>query len=185
VAARGHTSPPRIRTRTETRGSNTTSTFEYLGLSGAALSETRAGSTKGSSYDAYGQRISTTVSGVTHTYARNPHGDVSMLLGATGSATASYGYRPYGDLDTGLFAGDSDAVNPLNPYRFNDRRPDTGAESIDMGARRVRSSSWPVSPAGLLPRRARRTRAQLRPADPEPVRVRRGQTDQLRRDRWA
>jgi hypothetical protein len=76
----------------------------------------RAGVTSAFSYDANGERVSISKGGTTHTYARNPHGDISLLLNEAGSATASYGYRPYGDKDTGLFAEPGHTeTNPLNP----------------------------------------------------------------------
>jgi len=61
------------------------------------------------------------------------------LLGLSGSASAAYGYRPYGDEEQGTGAisqGDDAArANPFNLYRYSGKRVDTGAKSIDMGAR--------------------------------------------------
>jgi hypothetical protein len=116
---------------TETRGGQEqpATTLEYLGLTDAVSNETRGAETKRYGYDADLRRTGVTVSGGpspgSYTYGRNAHGDVSLLLQETGGAKASYGYRPYGDKDAGLFAGDDD-TNPLNPYRFNERRLDTG-----------------------------------------------------------
>lgn len=107
--------------------------------------------TKSYSYDAYGHRISMTNAPTggtasTSTYAYDVHGSVSLLLGDTGTATASYGYRAYGGADDELTAGDFDPSdrseatglldNPLNAFRYSGRRLDTGSGSIDMGARR-------------------------------------------------
>jgi RHS repeat-associated protein len=126
---------------TETRGGQPqTSTLEYLGLTDAVSNETRGSVSNRYSYDANLTRTGLSISGGNnsgnYTYGRNAHGDVSLLLQETGGAKAAYGYRPYGDKDTGLFAGDGDDSDPTNPYRFNDRRLDTGSGSIDMGARR-------------------------------------------------
>jgi RHS repeat-associated protein len=124
--------------------------FGYLGLTGAVVSETQSGTAamnRSYTYDAFDQRvgISVTEGGTTkdYTYARNVHGDISLLLNDAGSATAAYGYKPYGALDTdannnsvGLSRGDPSTINPRNPYRFNDRRFDPGSGSIEMGARR-------------------------------------------------
>jgi RHS repeat-associated protein len=129
---------------------NSTTSFGYLGLTGAAVTESQSGvrsATKSYTYDAFGRRVGMAVSegGTTRdfSYARNAHGDVSLLLNDAGTATAAYGYKPYGALDNdsggtaaGLSRGDTSATHPLNAYRFNDRRFDPGSGSIDMGARR-------------------------------------------------
>jgi RHS repeat-associated protein len=126
---------------TETRGGQEQpqTTLEYLGLTDAVSNETQGTVTKRYGYDANLSRTGVSVTGGpnpgSYTYGRNAHGDVSLLLQETGGAKAAYGYRPYGDKDPGLFAGDDD-TNPLNPFRFNDRRLDTGSGLIDMGARR-------------------------------------------------
>jgi len=59
-----------------------------------------------------------------------------MLLDSTGKAAASYGYRPYGDDDSGLSAGDTSKTNPTNPLRYTSKRYDSGSGTLDMGARR-------------------------------------------------
>lgn len=118
--------------------------FSYLGLSGEVTDERHetAGAlqtTKSYSYDAFGRRsgMSDTPAGgsaATYTFGRNVHGDVSLLVNAAGQAQAAYGYRAYGAED-GLSKGDT-TTNPLNPFRFNDKRWDSGSGSLDMGARR-------------------------------------------------
>ena len=57
---------------------------------------------------------------------------------------ASYGYGPYGREDRALTTGDriakddgtQDSYDPINPYRYTQRRFDSGSNTIDMGARR-------------------------------------------------
>jgi RHS repeat-associated protein len=97
--------------------------------------------TKDYGYDIYGHRTteSVTPSGqasATYTYAYNVHDSVSLLLDPTGTAKTSYGYRPYGDLDTALTGGEPDKNNPFNPYRYAAKRFDSGSQTVDMGARR-------------------------------------------------
>jgi RHS repeat-associated protein len=125
------------------------SCFSYLGLSDAASKETRVlGActdnptlTKSYAYDAGLERTSVTVSGSgpddgDFYFGRNVHGDVSLLVRDNGTTKASYGYLPYGQSDSGLSKGDFDPSDPLNPYRFNDRRLDPATGSEEMGARR-------------------------------------------------
>jgi RHS repeat-associated protein len=125
----------RLARETDSRAGGATN-FAYLGASGAVATETGSDGTKTYEYDALGQRYGMKSGDTAYSYSRNPHSDVSLLLSKTQGAAASYGYRPYGTMDNGLFAGDPNEVNPLNSYRFNDRRLDTGSGSIDMGARR-------------------------------------------------
>ncbi|CAA9486847.1 MAG: hypothetical protein AVDCRST_MAG85-999 [uncultured Solirubrobacteraceae bacterium] len=78
------------------------------------------------------------------TFGRDATSNVSMLLDETGKAQASYGYTAYGESDeamteerdafstTGATTNDK---NPLNPYRYTDKRLDTGSNTLDMGAR--------------------------------------------------
>ena len=133
--------------------------FTYLGLSGAVSEERQedaAGAelrTKSYGYDVFEERFGMTNkegaggSLERFSFGRNPHGDISLLVGSTGALKAAYGYKPYGDED-GKLTSKSDALksgatrntNPLNPYRFNDRRYDTGSNSVDMGARRFSPS---------------------------------------------
>ncbi len=131
-------------------GSPRTTLMSYLGLGTAVTRETHHNgddggdpllTTKSYSYDAYGHRIGMTNSptggtAATSTYGYDVHGSVSLLLGDTGTATASYGYRPYGGADAELTKGDLNADNPLNAYRYSAKRLDSGSGSIDMGARR-------------------------------------------------
>ncbi|MCA1712761.1 MAG: hypothetical protein LC789_14440 [Actinobacteria bacterium] len=71
------------------------------------------------------------------TYSYDPHGSTSLLVDeATGQASASYGYTPYGNQDMTLTKGDADQNSPLNPYRYTAKRFDSGSKTIDMGARR-------------------------------------------------
>ena len=49
------------------------------------------------------------------TYAYDLHGSVSLLLADSGTATASYGYRPYGAADPELTRGDANPDDALNP----------------------------------------------------------------------
>jgi len=72
-------------------------------------------------------------------YARNLHTDVSLLEKDLngGEVTASYVYKPYGAQDS-LSSGDPEGPEPLNSFRFNDKRLDSGSATLDMGARRYR-----------------------------------------------
>ncbi len=144
----------RVSWQKETQGSSTRKTlFSYLGLGGAVAEERHEDGagvlqrTKSYSYDVFEERVAMSnaeAGGQTDrfSYGRNVHGDVSLLVGLAGQAKAAYGYKPYGDEDSQLTSkneslkGGTGIPNPLNPYRFNDRRFDTGSNSIDMGARR-------------------------------------------------
>lgn len=119
--------------------------FTYLGLSGSVSSETltQSGSTtttKAYSYGPDDERVGMTATGGVNGdfyYARNAHTDVSLLAraGNTSDPEASYVYHPYGELDA-LSEGDPEDAEPLNSYRFNDKRFDSGSATVDMGARR-------------------------------------------------
>jgi RHS repeat-associated protein len=133
----------RVSTETESHngGGARTSDFGYLDISGDVSSETQRGSSasKAFTYDAYDVRIGATIttSGTQdYSLARNPHGDESMLVDDSGGLKASYAYKPYGNLDLSLSRGDVDPTDTYNPFRFNDRRFDTGSRTIDMGTRR-------------------------------------------------
>jgi RHS repeat-associated protein len=147
-----HDAFDRVSTESEKfNGTPRTTSFTYLDLTDAVVSETQTGTaprTKSYTYDAFEERVGMNVDeggGVKRdfTFARNVHGDISLLLNDSGSARAAYGYTPYGALDgdgtastRGLSQGDASRDNPYNPYRFNDRRYDSGSNTIDMGARR-------------------------------------------------
>lgn len=139
-----HDAFDRVVVEEETRAGTRRTEFSYVGLTDAVSQEEITGgahSLKRYRYDAYlsrtGAAFKTPAEVISdYTYARNVHGDVSLLIDAAGQAEASYGYKPYGDLD-GLTRESTDPKNdPLNPYRFNDRRYDSGSGSIDMGFRR-------------------------------------------------
>ena len=133
--------------------------FKYIGLSDdVSEEEQRNGSPEGSlnetksySYDAFGKRIGLNDkrpdgSSKDFTYGTDVHGSISLLLDETGKAQAAYGYTAYGDSDTELTeerdpwdAGGTRVLtpdNPLNPYRYSDKRLDSGSSTLDMGARR-------------------------------------------------
>lgn len=143
----------RVAEQTESHGatgSPRTTLLSYLGLGSAVSNETQHNgddgsdpllTTKSYSYDAYGHRSGLTNAptggtAATSTYGYDVHGSVSLLLGDTGTASASYGYRPYGAADAELTKGDLNADNPLNAFRYAAKRLDSGSGSIDMGARR-------------------------------------------------
>lgn len=171
VADYEHDALDRVAEQTESHdgGASRLTQFGYLGLTGQVAGETQfAGSsptpaqeltTKTYSYDVWGHRIAVSDDATDlgapgagdpaakpYTYAYDVHGSVSLLLDEAGTATASYGYRPYGAADDALTAGDFDPSdpdedtaredNPLNAFRYTGRRLDTGSGSIDMGARR-------------------------------------------------
>ncbi len=140
-------------------GQNRSSTFGYQGLTPFVTQERITGrdpTTKSYSYDSFGHLISMTDDPddpgqptKNYTYAYDVHGSISQLIDETGQVQASYGYTPYGSPDKGLTAGDTaDDVgqDALNPYRYAQRRMDTGMDAgttaksarfgIDMGARR-------------------------------------------------
>ncbi len=133
---------------TEKHGSDVRSiSFRYRGIGNdVASEEQRDGqggliSTKSYGYDQLGDKASLVVapqgqSATRSTYGYDPHGSISLLLGSNGTATAAYGYTPYGKTDTALTKGDAGATNPLNPYRYSGKRHDSGSGTLDMGARR-------------------------------------------------
>jgi hypothetical protein len=134
-------------------GKDRTTTLSYQGLTNLVTQEQQAGGTdpktKTYAYDAYGHRLSLTdknnATGATtsYSYGTDVHGSVSQLLDDAGDVKASYGYSAYGGSDApGLRQA------PLNPYRFSNRRMDsgtaasttqtvpTGSSGYDLGARR-------------------------------------------------
>ena len=143
----------RVVEQTESHGASgapRTTLMNYVGLGSQVSRETHHNgadgtapvtTTKTYAHDAFGHRVGMTNSptggtAANFTYGYDVHGSVSMLLGDTGSATASYGYRAYGGADSELTKGDVNADNPLNAYRYSGKRLDSGSGSIDMGARR-------------------------------------------------
>jgi len=134
-------------------GTSRTTDFTYQGVTKLVTEEKQSGGTnpktKTFSYDAYGHRISmtdkdnATAATETFTYANDVHGSVSQLITEGGTVKASYGYDAYGGEDAALSTGDLDDRSPINPYRFQADRLDSGsatatkpATSVDMGARR-------------------------------------------------
>jgi RHS repeat-associated protein len=124
-----------------------TTSLTYRGLSKDTTEEVQKDdsgtliTTKDYTYDAYGHRLSMTNTpngqpSQTFTYGYNVHDSVSQLIDSNGNATASYGYRPYGDADTGQTQGDTDTKNPTNAYRYGAKRFDSGSGTLDTGARR-------------------------------------------------
>jgi len=142
----------RLISESETHGSATscnakTTQFSYLGTTNNVTEEQQLNSTntlqttKDYTYDAYGHRLTETntpagSSATTYSYGYNVHDSVSVLLDPTGAAKATYGYRPYGDTDTALTQGDPDPNNPINAYRYEAKRYDSGSKTIDAGSRR-------------------------------------------------
>jgi RHS repeat-associated protein len=138
----------RVTRQTEQHGTAParTTVFDHLALTDQISREqhsTSAGPTrtKTYSYDAAGHRLgmTDTPNGGTptpYTYGYDVHGSVSLLLNATGSASAAYGYTAYGEIDKALSKGDTNDDDPLNPYRYTGKRYDSGSGTLDMGARR-------------------------------------------------
>jgi RHS repeat-associated protein len=122
-------------------GATKTTTFDYLGVSQRVTTETQTGSsntTKEYSYDAWGNRVSLKASGSQSgdwDYGYDARGSVSQLLDQAGQAKASYGYKPYGEEDTGATGGDPERTNPINAYRYDSKRLDPGSGTLQMGAR--------------------------------------------------
>ena len=149
-----HDALDRVVSQTETHpafpATPRTTTFSYLGLTPYQTREVQTNATgtlaaKDYSYDPAGRRLTMTntpYSGgvaqppTTYTYGYDTHGSTSQLLDPTGATKASYGYRAYGEADTDLTKGDTNAVTPLNPFRYSAKRMDTGSKTLDMGARR-------------------------------------------------
>ena len=143
-----------------------TTTFTYQALTNQATEEKQSGGlnpkTKSFSYDSYGHRLSmtetdnATLAQSNYTYGHDVHGSVSQLIDDTGKVKASYGYNAYGGSDASssdpqaLTTGDTNNLAPVNPYRYSNRRMDSGTASsgttaspvpngsagYDMGARR-------------------------------------------------
>ncbi|MDQ1743407.1 MAG: hypothetical protein QOE23_1746, partial [Pseudonocardiales bacterium] len=141
-------------TRQEKHGSTggPTTNFSYLGLSSKVTKEEQLGSggaisrTKDYSYDAYGSAngMTDTPTGQaskSYSYGKDPQGSVSQLIDDAGKAAAAYGYKPYGDTDGALSAGDPNKNDPINPVRFTEKRYDSGSGTLDMGARRFGPSN--------------------------------------------
>jgi RHS repeat-associated protein len=113
--------------------------FTYQGLTSLVSSETSGTQQKTYTYDASEQLVAMTRSPSNEfAYSGNVHTDVSLLLNLTdnGRVYASYGYKAYGAKEDGLTRFDTDAVNPVNPYRFNATRYDPGSTTLAMGVRR-------------------------------------------------
>jgi RHS repeat-associated protein len=129
-----------------------TTNFSYLGLSDKVTKEEQldtGGSvsrTKEYSYDAFGSANGMTdtptgQSSKSYLYGKDPLGSVSQLIDESGKAAAAYGYKPYGDTDPSLSAGDTNSKNPINPIRFTEKRYDSGSGTIDTGSRRFGPSN--------------------------------------------
>jgi RHS repeat-associated protein len=138
-------------------GNDRSTTFQFQGLTNLVTQEAQTGGsnpkTRTYSYDAYGNRISlidknnSTGATDTYSYGHDVHGSISQLINDGNQVRASYGYNAYGGVDaTGteaLTTGDTNALAPVNPYRYTGKRLDSGlatgtgsAAGYDMGARR-------------------------------------------------
>jgi RHS repeat-associated protein len=131
----------RVSTETEAHngGAARTTNFTYLETTDQVSSETLSGAsptTKRFIYDPDDERVGMASATQDFSLTRNPRGDISTLVADDGSVTASYAYRPYGDLDMSISRGDIDKTNTFNGFRFDDKRFDSGSHSIDMAARR-------------------------------------------------
>ncbi|HEX8081372.1 MAG TPA: DNRLRE domain-containing protein [Jatrophihabitans sp.] len=129
-----------------------TTNFSHLGLTDKVTKEEQSGDdgatnrTKDYSYDARGKAngMTDTVTGQApkpYSFGKDPLGSVSQLIDDAGKAAAAYGYRPYGDADSAMSAGDTDKNSPINPVRFTEKRYDSGSGTLDMGARRFGPSN--------------------------------------------
>ncbi|MFB9236170.1 Ig-like domain-containing protein [Plantactinospora siamensis] len=148
-------------------GNDRSTTFTYQGLTNQTTEEKQTGGdnprTRTFSYDSYGHRLTMTdtATGSTaepdkYTFGRDAHASVSQLIDDSGKVKASYGYDAYGGTDApstdpqALTTGDTNNLAPVNPYRYSNRRMDSGTVSsgstpspvpngsggYDMGARR-------------------------------------------------
>jgi RHS repeat-associated protein len=136
------------RAATATRITN----FSHLGLTNKVTKEEQSGSGGGTSrvkdysYDAHGSAngMTDTATGQapkSYSFGKDPLGSVSQLIDDAGKAAAAYGYKPYGDTDDAMSAGDPDPKDPINPVRFTEKRYDSGSGTLDMGARRFGPSN--------------------------------------------
>lgn len=142
-----------VKETTTLGGVNRRTCFSHLGLSPSVSDERRVGLTddcnavpsvtKSYGFDADLERTTMKVVGGSdpgeYVYARNVHGDPSLLLRAdgmqSGARMGSYGYTAYGGSIQALTREETQDTFPLNPYRFNDRRLEPASGSADMGRR--------------------------------------------------
>jgi RHS repeat-associated protein len=121
----------------------------YLGLSKQLTQEQVSSNNtttevKDYTYDPYGNRLTFTdtpysngspSTPTTYSYGYNVHDSVSQLVDPAGGVKASYGYKPYGSPDASTTQGDTNQNSPLNPFRYEAKRFDSGSKSYDTGAR--------------------------------------------------
>ena len=125
--------------------SSRTTTFTYQGITALVVEDLQVKSgtpdvKRAYDYDAFGTRVAMTKTGGAdtgfHSYAYDVMGSTSLLFKGDGSVKASYGYTAYGANDPKISAGDTNADDPFNAYRYGGFRFDPGSGEIDMGARR-------------------------------------------------
>jgi RHS repeat-associated protein len=147
--------------QSDSSAGNSTTSFNYLGL-GNDVSQDQQTTTGGTetrdySYGGLGERLGlTSQRSATSTpkqlyYGYDAHGNISQLLNDSGGVQASYAYHAYGNPDSALTdERDPDTTqptntdpndplppaDPVNPYRWDDKRTDRGSGTVDMGARR-------------------------------------------------
>jgi RHS repeat-associated protein len=130
---------------TETHsGVSTTTTFRYIGASNAVSREDLSGATTSSktySYDAMGLRLTLAVTPQgsatsRYSYTNDDHGSISLLIDQASTVDLSYGYNAYGSSNASLTKTATGFNADTNPYRYSNKRWDTGSNSYDMGARR-------------------------------------------------
>ncbi|HEX6498205.1 MAG TPA: DNRLRE domain-containing protein, partial [Micromonosporaceae bacterium] len=124
-----------------------TTTFQYLALSKAVVTEQVNGTTtKTYTYSPWGERLSQVVhksdgSEEPTYYSYNAHSDVEAVTDANGDTKSTYGYTAYGQDDSAGSTG-VDKPDPTNPgkepynaYRFNADRWDAASGTYNMGFR--------------------------------------------------
>lgn len=137
----------RILSETEWHGGVSTRTeFSYIGLSNAVAEDRTFNAsgtltdTKSYAYDATGRRLT-----IAHTPAGSPaarysyvydaEDSVELLIDQNRTVKASYGYTPYGDSNLSLTKTAAGFSPSTNQYKYEGRRHDPGAKTIDFGAR--------------------------------------------------
>jgi RHS repeat-associated protein len=151
MATTKYTFDPMDRTTSKTTDVGTpkekTTVFNYLGLTKEVLDEEVAGRvTKSYQYSPWGERLSQVKHNDDGTeedayYGYDRHTDVEQITDRAGDTKATYDYTAYGRNDDALFTGidkpdaQDPTKEPYNAYRFNAKRWDSNAQSLDMGFR--------------------------------------------------
>ncbi len=170
--------------------------YGYVGLSRRLSREQNAdGKTLYYDYSANGEREgqAKAPSGQTdptsyRSYGKDANGSVEELEEHDGSTpeNSRYVYDPYGERDLADGQEGDEGLSEAardNPFRFESFYYDSGVKTYDMQARQVPAHHGPVPDPGSLRAGVGGHEPPGRPADPEPLRVRRRQSDEQHRVR--